>query len=312
MNLVMAQPKLHVPVLLKEVIAGLDLKKGGSYIDCTTGTGGHAAAVLERILPGGRLLGIDADPGALKIASDRLARFGNAVTLVNANFLLLENIARANGFYPVDGILFDLGLSSLQLERPESGFSFQTDAPLDMRFGPDQQLTAAQLVNEAHEEDLYHIIRDYGEEPAARRIVRSIIKSRPIATTLQLARLIERATGGVRGRIHPATKTFQALRIAVNNELANLEAALGQATNLLATGGRLAVISYHSLEDRIVKTYFSGQARGCICPPQVIKCVCQHVPTLKPVNKKVIRPEAGEVLINPRSRSARLRVAEKL
>ncbi|MBI2934588.1 MAG: 16S rRNA (cytosine(1402)-N(4))-methyltransferase RsmH, partial [Chloroflexi bacterium] len=293
-------------------IAGLDLKKGGSYIDCTTGTGGHAAAVLERILPGGRLLGIDADPGALKVASDRLARFGNAVTLVNCNFLLLENVARANGFYPVDGILFDLGLSSLQLERPESGFSFQTDAPLDMRFGPDQQLTAAQLVNEADGEELYHIIRDYGEEPAARRIVRSIIKSRPIATTLQLARLIERATGGVRGRIHPATKTFQALRIAVNNELANLEAALGQATNLLATGGRLAVISYHSLEDRIVKTYFSGQARGCICPPQVIKCVCQHVPTLKPVNKKVIRPEAGEVLINPRSRSARLRVAEKL
>ncbi len=312
MNTQMIQPRLHTPVLLEEVIQGLNLKRGGTYIDCTLGTGGHAAAILERIQPGGRLLGIDADPQALGVARERLSRFGDALTTVNSNFVFLEEVARANGFYPVAGVLFDLGLSTLQLDRAQGGFSFQKDAPLDMRFDPTQQLTADHLVNHTEEADLSRIIRDYGEEPAARRIARAIVASRPISGTLELAGIIEKATGGVRGRIHPATRTFQALRIAVNNELANLESALRQATALLAGGGRLAVISYHSLEDRVVKVYFSQQARGCICPPEIIQCVCDHVATLRIITKKVIKPGPEEVRSNPRSRSARLRLAEKL
>lgn len=312
MNVLMLEPALHIPVLLAETIDGLNLKKGGSYIDCTLGGGGHAYPILEKILPGGRLLGIDADPEAIALARERLARFQDALTLVNSNFAFLEDVAISNQFYPVDGILFDLGLSSMQLNTGSRGFSFQKDAPLDMRFDPNQQLSADFIVNHAAEGELSRIIRDYGEEPAARKIARAILAHRPVAGTLHLAGIIEEATGGFRGRIHPATRTFQALRIAVNDELSNLETALRQATSLLAGGGRLAVISYHSLEDRIVKVYFSRESRGCLCPPDILKCVCQHQPGLKIVNKKIIRPNTEEVLANPRSRSARLRIAEKL
>lgn len=306
------EPKLHIPVLPREVIDGLNLRPGGRYIDCTLGTGGHSSAILERIQPGGKLLALDADPDAIAIAQRRLDGFGDAATLVNSNFAFVEDVARGNGFYPADGILFDLGLSSLQLDKGDRGFSFQKEASLDMRFDPTQQLSADYLVNHATEEDLYRILHNYGEEPAARKIARAIAASRPLTGTLQLASVVQQATGGFRGRIHPATRTFQALRIAVNNELANLESAVSQATNLLAPGGRLAVISYHSLEDRIVKLFLSREARGCLCPPQVLKCLCGHSPTIRIINKKVITPQPEEVLSNPRSRSARLRVAERL
>ena len=306
------EPKLHIPVLPREVIEGLNLRPGCRYIDCTLGTGGHSSAILERIQPGGKLLGLDADPDAIAIAQRRLETFGDAATLVNSNFAFVEDVARGNGFYPADGILFDLGLSSLQLDKGDRGFSFQKDASLDMRFDPTQQLSADYLVNHATEEDLYRILHDYGEEPAARKIARAISASRPLTGTLQLADVVQKATGGFRGRIHPATRTFQALRIAVNNELTNLESAVSQATNLLAPGGRLAVISYHSLEDRIVKLFLSREARGCLCPPQILRCLCGHSPTIRIINKKVITPQPEEVLSNPRSRSARLRVAERL
>ncbi|MBI4332121.1 MAG: 16S rRNA (cytosine(1402)-N(4))-methyltransferase RsmH [Chloroflexi bacterium] len=308
----MLERELHTPVLTEEVIEGLVPRAGGSYIDCTLGAGGHAAAVLARILPGGRLLGIDADPEAIAAARERLSRFGDAVVLVNGNFAFLEDIARSNHFYPVDGILFDLGLSTMQLESRSRGFSFQKDAPLDMRFDPSQQLSADFIVNHAKGEELFDIIRSYGEEPAARKIARSIVAARPVTGTLDLAGVIERATGGVRGRIHPATRTFQALRIAVNAEIPNLQSALRQAISLLVSGGRLAVISYHSLEDRVVKIYLVREARGCLCPPEVLKCLCGHQPALRIVNRKVIRPRPEEVAANPRSRSARLRIAEKL
>jgi 16S rRNA (cytosine1402-N4)-methyltransferase len=306
------EPKLHIPVLLKEVIDALNVKKGGRYIDCTVGTGGHASAILDNAMPGGRLLGIDADPYAIATASARLSRFGDAVLLLRHNFAYLEAIASDKNFRPVDGILFDLGLSSLQLDNEVGGFSFQKDSPLDMRFDPDQEMTAEKLVNRASVDELYHIIRRYGEEPLARRIARSIVAHRPITGTLHLVQVIEKVTGAFRGRIHPATKTFQALRIAVNRELENLQTGLRQATNLLTTGGRLVVISYHSLEDRIVKKYFYEESRGCLCPPEVLKCICGHTPVLRLINKKVITPKAEEVLFNPRCRSARLRAAEKL
>lgn len=306
------ETRLHIPVMPKEVITSLNLKKGGQYIDCTAGTGGHSSVILENIGPNGRLLAIDKDPEAILLARSRLTRFGDAVVLVQGSFASIATIALSNSFKPVDGILFDLGLSSLQLDSKTKGFSFQHDAPLDMRFDPGQEITADVFVNHTPESELCRIIYDLGEEPAARRIARRIVFNRPVTGTLHLVRIIEEATGGVRGRIHPATKTFQALRIAVNSELENLEAALHQAAGLLHTGGRLVVISYHSLEDRLVKQYFYREAKGCLCPPAVVKCMCGHTPTLKLVNKKVITPEAEEVLFNPRSRSARLRTAEKL
>ncbi len=312
MNTLMVEPRIHIPVLLKEVVSSLNLKKGGRYIDCTLGTGGHASTILQNITPGGRLLAIDADPEVVAVAKTRLAVFGDALKLVQGNFAHLEAIASDNSFKPVDGILFDLGLSSLQLDSSARGFSFQQDSPLDMRFDLSQELTAATLVNQAPESELYEIIRDLGEEPAARRIASSIVANRPIAGTLHLVRVIGEATGGYRGRIHPATKTFQALRIAVNGEMDNLEAGLRQAASLLNKDGRLVVISYHSLEDRLVKQYFYQEAKGCLCPPAVIKCMCGHIPTLKLLNRKVVKPTAEEVLFNPRSRSARLRAAEKL
>lgn len=312
MTTLLMEPRLHVPVMLKEAIANLKLKKGGHYIDCTAGSGGHSSAILEDIGPDGRLLAIDKDPEAIAVARSRLARFGDAAIFIQGSFASLEAIATSNDFKPVDGILFDLGLCSLQLDSPTRGFSFQQDAPLDMRFDPGQTLTADALVNQTPENELYRIIHDLGEEPAARRIARRVVANRPITGTLHLVRVIEEATGGYRGRIHPATKTFQALRIAVNRELENLEAGLRQATHLLDTGARLVVISYHSLEDRVVKQYLYREAKGCICPPAVMKCLCGHIPTLELVNKKVVKPEAEEVLFNPRSRSARLRAAEKL
>ncbi len=297
MNLTMSAPT-HIPVLLEETIEALDVQPGGRYIDCTLGAGGHAAAILEHSSPGGQLLGIDADPRAIKIARARLEAYSSSTLLINQNFANLQAICNKYDFFPVHGILFDLGLSSLQLENGR-GFSFQHDAPLDMRLSPRQEITAAIIINASPESQLAHLIRAYGEERYSQQIAHQIVRQRPIITTLQLAWAIEQAIGGRRGRIHPATKTFQALRVAVNQELEHLQSALKQAIDLLGFGGRLVVISYHSLEDRIVKRFMHQEASG-------------EEACLRLVNKKVITPSLAEVQFNPRSRSAKLRAAERI
>ncbi|MHB8104520.1 MAG: 16S rRNA (cytosine(1402)-N(4))-methyltransferase RsmH [Dehalococcoidales bacterium] len=301
----------HTPVLLSESLQALAIQPGGRYVDCTLGSGGHAAAILERSSPGGQLLGIDADPHALEAARERLQDYKRSALLVNDNFVNLQSICVKYKFYPVHGILLDLGLSSTQLSDGGRGFSFQHDAPLDMRFNPSQKVNAADIINTSPEAKLAQIIRTYGEESQSYRIARSIVNARPITTTLQLAQLIEK-TVGRRGKIHPATKTFQALRIAVNHELEHLESVLKQAIDLLGYEGRLVVISYHSLEDRIVKQFMHQEARGCICPPQTPVCVCGHTPRLRLLNRKVITPTETEIKDNPRSRSAKLRAAERI
>jgi 16S rRNA (cytosine1402-N4)-methyltransferase len=302
----------HVPVLVKETVEALAVYPGGRYIDCTLGGGGHATAILEQSSPGGQLLGIDADPEAIKIARTRLEAYRDAILLLNENFVNVLAICIKYDFFPVHGILFDLGLSSLQLDSNVRGFSFQLDGPLDMRLSPSQEVTAADIINTYSKTELAHIIRTYGEEIHSHQIAQSIIKERPIKTTLHLARTIEQAIGGRRDRIHPATRTFQALRIAVNHELEHLETALKQAINLLGFEGRLVVISYHSLEDRIVKQFMRQESRGCICPPGTPTCVCGHKPSLRLVSKKVVTPSPTEIQLNPRSRSAKLRVAERI
>jgi len=304
----------HIPVLYQEVLAGLQIKPGGRYIDGTVGGGGHAHGILVASMPDGEFLGIDADPMAVASAGERLAEFGKRVTLVQGNFADLEEITLEHGFGPVDGILLDLGFSSLQLEAAGRGFSFQLDGPLDMRFDPSQTTTAADLVNSLSVEELASILFRYGEEPRSRRIARAIVVERPINTTGELAALVEKTVGrrNRKKRLHPATRTFQALRMAVNEELECLAEALPQALRLLVPGGRLTVISFHSLEDRLVKQFFRREARNCLCPPEVPICVCSHRATLGIVTKKPIRPSAEEAAANPRSRSAKLRVAYRL
>lgn len=299
MNLTMSAAPTHISVLLEETIEALDVQPGGRYIDGTIGPGGHAAAILEHSLPGGQLLGIDADPRAIKMARSRLEAYGDSVLLVNQNFANLKSICTKHGFFPVHGILFDLGLSSVQLEKNNRGFSFRHDALLDMRLSPRQEITADTIVNSSPENQLAKMIRAYGEERHSQQIARRIVRQRPITTSLQLAQTIEQAVGGRRGRIHPATRTFQALRIAVNQELEHLKLVLEQAVDLLGFGGRLVVISYHSLEDRIAKQFMHQQASG-------------EEACLRLINKKVIIPSLAEVRYNPRSRSAKLRAAERI
>jgi len=311
MNLTMLTPT-HIPVLVRETLEALAVQPGGRYIDCTLGAGGHAATILEHSSPGGQLLGIDADPEAIKIARVRLEAYSGSTLLINENFANLQTICLKYDFFPVHGILFDLGLSSLQLNGSGRGFSFRHDAPLDMRLSPSQEVTAADIINTSSEAELAHLIRKYGEEGYSHQIAHRIVNQRPIKTTLQLAQTIEQAIGWRRGRIHPATKTFQALRIAVNQELEHLEAALKQAINLLGFEGRWVVISYHSLEDRLVKQFMRQESRGCICPPGTPTCVCGHAVSLRLINKKVITPSLVEVQLNPRSHSAKLRAAERI
>lgn len=311
---VVAMRQVHIPVMTREVIEALAVRPGGRYIDCTVGGGGHAEAILEAASPGGALLGLDLDPAALDVSRRRLERFGDAVRLREASYVDVARVCEELGFVPVHGILFDLGLSSLQLAEPR-GFSFQQDAPLDMRYSPATDRTAADIVNEASEDDLADILWRYGEETQSRRIARRIVQRRPIRTARELAQAVEQAVGSTRragSNIHPATRTFQALRIAVNRELQNLAAALPRAHGLLGVGGRLAVISYHSLEDRIVKEYIRREARDCICPPGLPVCVCGHRAGLRPVNRKAIRPCDREIEANPSARSARLRAAERI
>jgi 16S rRNA (cytosine1402-N4)-methyltransferase len=302
----------HIPVLSREVLETLNVQPGGRYIDCTLGGGGHAQAILEHSSPGGQLLGIDADPEGIRIASERLSPFGQSVLIVNDNFVNLKDICIKYDFFPVHGIIFDLGLSSPQLNEEGRGFSFQFDAPLDMRFSPTQKITAADIVNTYPEIEIARIIKTFGEEVNSRQIARKIVQKRPVHTTLELAEIVEEAVGGRYGKIHPATRTFQALRIVVNREMENLESALNQAVSLLGFGGRLVVISYHSLEDRIVKHLLQTESRDCICPPEVPKCICGHKANLKIITRRIITPSFAEVEMNPRSRSAKLRGAERL
>jgi 16S rRNA (cytosine1402-N4)-methyltransferase len=303
----------HEPVMLREVLAGLNVRPGGRYVDCTVNGGGHAEAILFASAPGGSVLGIDADADALERARSRLSHFGSSVALVNANFRDVDTVCRERGFAPVNGILFDLGLSSLQLASGERGFSFMREGPLDMRFSPQQETTAAYWVNDAPEGELADLIWRFGEEKESRRIARTIVQRRPLGTTTDLAKAVEQAVGRRPGsQTHPATRTFQALRIAVNQELATLNDALPRALGLLGFGSRLVVISYHSLEDRIVKQFIARESRDCICPPRQPVCTCGHKATLRPISRRALTPSDDEVARNPRARSAKLRVAERL
>jgi len=309
---------IHIPVLFQAVLDGLRARPGGRYIDATVGGGGHAAGILAASAPDGRLLGLDRDPAAIDVARARLASSAGRVVLVHSSFSHLAEVAHTCGFVPIDGILFDLGLSSLQLSDPARGFAFMKNGPLDMRFDPTMDgPTAATLVNDLPLEQLTSLLFRYGEERQARRIAKAIVAHRPLRATEELAAVVESVVGR-HGRIHPATRTFQALRIAVNDELAALEAALPQAVEILAPGARLAVISFHSLEDRMVKRFMRRESRDCICPPELPVCTCDHQATLRLVmrpgsgRRKPIRPAPEEVAANPRARSARLRVAERL
>ncbi len=303
----------HIPVLLNEVLLGLAVQPGGRYVDATVGGGGHATAILEAASPDGRLLGLDCDPEAAARAANRLSTFGERAQVVHASYNRLQEVAEAAAWLPLDGVLFDLGFSSWQIDAPERGFAFRLDGPLDMRFDTSRSgPSAADLVNALPEFELEELLRQYGEETRSRRIARAIVAARPITTTQRLAEVILNALGrGKREPLHPATRTFQALRIAVNRELDVLTAALPQAVAALRPGGRLAVITFHSLEDRIVKHFFKQEARGCVCPPEAPVCTCGRQPALKIITQKAQLPSAEEMAANPRSRSAKLRVAEK-
>lgn len=307
----------HRPVMTAEVVEYLAPRAGGVYVDCTVGGGGHARAILEAAGGACTLVGIDRDPEALAAARERLAVYGDRVLLIRENFRNLQRVLRACGVDRVDGILMDLGVSSHQLDTEERGFSYWGDGPLDMRLGPDAPLTAEQLLATANVEELARILRDYGEERWAGRIARAIVERRdrrPIRTAADLVALIKEAvpakarTGGP----HPARRTFQALRIAVNDELGALKEGLGQAVETLAPGGRVVVISFHSLEDRIVKRRFQEESRGCVCPPELAACACGRRPRLKVLTRKPVVPGDWEREENPRSRSAKLRAAERV
>jgi len=309
----------HIPILLAEVLEGLAIRPGGYYLDATVGGGGHAAAILEVSGPTGRLLGLDRDPEAAARAAAHLKRFGDRAQVVPASYVHLTTVRHRAGFSSLDGILFDLGFSSWQVDDPARGFAFRTDGPLDMRFDPTgDDPTASVLVNQLEEAELADLLRRYGEEPHSRRIARAIVAARPIRSTGHLADVIVAAVGRTRGKkatrmpVHPATLTFQALRIAVNHELEGIAEALPQAVAALRPGGRLAIITFHSLEDRIVKHFLKQEARECICPPKAPMCTCKHTPTLRSITRKPLTPSAEEIAANPRSRSAKLRVAEKL
>ncbi len=313
----------HIPVLCDKVINFLKPKPDGVYIDGTVGLGGHSAAILETSAPNGRVIGIDLDAEALTVANSRLHVFGKRYSLINGNFAEMDVLLEKHSVSAVDGILLDLGVSSLQLDTPHRGFSFNHTGPLDMRMNPRQALnneqesvpTAMQVVNDSPIEVLVDIFRRYGEERFAKRIAHRIIQERqetPITTTTQFAEIVKQAIPNSRSKIHPATRVFQALRIHVNTELENLEISLDVAISLLKPGGCLCVITFHSLEDRIVKRHFQTCARACICPPKTPICICDHTASMEILTKRPISPDAVEVQYNPRARSAKLRVARKL
>ncbi len=309
----------HVPVLLKEVIENLNPKSNQNFVDCTLGGGGHAVEILKITSPHGMVLGIDLDKSAIEIAKLKIKNEKlkiDRLIAVNGNFKDLKKIVLQSNFKNISGILFDLGFSSLEIADPKKGFSFQIDAPLDMRYSG-KGITAAEIINSESKSKLIEILRDYGEEKFAKQIAKKICEMRqkkPISTTFELVKAVSQGVPKKfqHGRIHFATKTFQAFRIAVNDELNNLKIALPQAVEMLLPGGRLAVISFHSLEDRIVKQFFKRESTDCLCPKDIPVCQCKHKASLKIITKKPIIPTEEEAKINPRSRSAKLRVAEKL
>ncbi len=304
-------PSTHLPVMVSEVLMGLPRTVGGSFIDCNLGDGGHAEAVL-RSIPGAQLLGIDLDTDALKRAEQRLKRWSDRLILYHGNFADVAMIAEQRLKNNCAGVLFDLGVSSAQLDTPERGFSFRFDAELDMRFDPGSELTAYDIVNHWPQSKLEQIISAYGGEPRARRVARGIVNNRRIETTRELADIVTRSLNWpVESRNHPATRTFQALRMAVNSEIKNLQLGLSGAVEALGRGGRLVVISYHSAEDRVVKNFIRDAASPCTCPPLLPECQCDKSISLRPINTRVIKPSISEVRSNPRARSARMRVAQK-
>lgn len=302
----------HQPVLYNEIIHLLQPHRAGRYVDGTLGAAGHAWGILKTSEPDGLILGFDIDDHALQLARARLEEFGNRAKLVHDSFTNLANQLSAMGWGKVDGILLDLGLSSMQIDTPERGFSFRQDALLDMRFDLRNPVRAVNLVNNLSEKELADLLYTFGEERRSRKVARAIIRARPIETTLQLANVVADATSSGRRGMHPATRTFQALRIAVNQELDALQEVLPQAVDSLNPNGRLAVISYHSLEDRIVKQFFRRESTDCICPPKQPVCDCGHLASIKRITRRPVRPQKDEIERNPRARSARLRVVEKL
>lgn len=313
----------HIPVLCDKIVDFLKPKSDGVYIDGTIGLGGHSTAILKAAAPNGHIFGIDLDADALTVAKDRLQIFGERFSLINGNFAEMNVLLESHAVHAVDGILLDLGVSSLQLDAPHRGFSFNHTAPLDMRMNsghkndaaPETMPTAMQVVNNSTADVLVDIFRRYGEERFAKRIAHRIVTARrhePITTTTQLAEIVKQSVPKGRFKIHPATRVFQALRIYVNAELENLMAGLDVAVTLLKPNGCLCVISFHSLEDRIVKRRFQTWARTCICPPKTPICICEHSPSVEILTKRPVLPDATEVQHNPRARSAKLRVARKL
>ena len=309
---------IHKSVLLQEIVQFLNPRAGQIYIDATIGFGGHAVEILKRILPDGKLLGIDQDEKAIAwLGAKYESKYPN-LTLKKANFSEIGEVARESGHQNAHGIVADIGVSSVQLDEPMRGFSFKNDGLLDMRMDKSQELTATEIVNTYSEQNLTRVFSKYGEERLSKTIVRKIVAKRtekPFKTTLELAELIRGIYGkkGLKGvKIHPATRAFQALRIEVNNELEHLEKFLPQALDLLAPKGRLAVITFHSLEDRTVKDFFQREAKGCICPSEYPICKCEHVKRVKIITKKPILAGEKEIQENPRSRSAKLRVIEKI
>ncbi len=307
----------HVPVLLEETLEQLALRADGIYVDCTLGGGGHTQAILGRLGPQGQVIGIEQDPATLAATRNKLNKFGDQVRFIPGNFRYLKTYLNQLGISQVDGIIFDLGVSSFQLDNGERGFSYNQTAPLDMRMDPQNPLSAREIVNQYSELELTRIIRDFGEEKWARRIAHFIVDARsrqPIDSTTELADVIKAAIPAAARRTgpHPARRTFQALRIAVNDELGILPEALEQAIACLHPGGRIVVISFHSLEDRVVKDTFRLAANPCTCPPDFPVCCCGKPAVLRLITRKPIQPSTAEIERNPRSRSARLRAAEKI
>lgn len=307
----------HVSVLLRECIEALQIKPNGIYVDCTTGGGGHSLEIAKRLTDGGRLIAIDRDEDALRAAGKRLADFADRVTFVHSNYAMLQSVLADLGIPGVDGVLADLGVSSYQLDTAGRGFSYMQDAPLDMRMDREQPLRAYDVVNTYSEEELRRILYDFGEEKFARNIAANIVKKRserPIETTLELAELVKASMpkAAREGGHHPAKRTFQAIRIEVNSELSSIPPALDAAVHALNPGGRIAVITFHSLEDRLVKQKFAALSSGCTCPREFPVCVCGKKPVVRVITKKPVTAGEDELEVNPRSRSAKLRVAEKI
>lgn len=302
----------HIPVMLEACMRLMDPQPGGQYADGTLGAGGHSEAILKASSPDGKLISFDLDPVAIAIARERLEPYGDRVRIIQDSYVNLGRYAEENS---LDGFIVDLGVSSMQLDRQDRGFSFLQDGPLDMRFSPEQPLTAADLVNQLPEEELARILWVYGEERKSRQIAAMICAERErnkIITTAQLRDVILSAAGNSREKIHPATRSFQAIRIAVNGELDAVEAVLPAAVKALKPGGRLLVISFHSLEDRIVKNYFKTESKDCLCPPEQPVCTCGHKAVLRELTRHPVTADDEEIKLNPRARSAKLRAAVKI